>query len=467
MRVAITIFSQRLCASIREGTHDGDDLTRVLSVLTHLDPIDFTKEPGLGFLWIHEILNSSYQQSKRHKMASSVMRLLGQYHYSVGFGFDALEPAWIHSLLDFLSLNEKFCSGIQPAGPPPNPGIIALFILSDNTGSTDSGPEILLLLTSILSPTHPLQLRGLALKVFHRLAVRWSFPHMGNVADEDVENLLTAVGDPFQFSPHVPSQAVGAPARGFRLQAGEPLPLVSYSPLMAVDILIEFASSDLWRDHLHRSNFMSYEVITSIEKGRRIALASMLSTATYLWPEFLSTPVKITAAIRRLEELQCLNTAQVVIMWAWTTGVINPMDGGAWRSVEADTLRFHRSHGMGRLNALKRHITSTTIKPGHAVFLKAHYGDTQSPCRTGSVRQPVSITHPDLSLPVPHFPSSYYTDIRVSRVCQLMMLYRLFGLDPTTWKEAVGAEEVDEEMDVVPEHPTTAFPFADWACDYP
>jgi hypothetical protein len=53
--------------------------------------------------------------------------------------------------------------------------------------------------------------------------------------------------------------------------------------------------------------------------------------------ELLRTPAKIIAAIRRLEELQCLNTAEVVILWAWTAGVVNPADHDAWGLIERYT----------------------------------------------------------------------------------------------------------------------------------
>jgi len=31
-----------------------------------------------------------------------------------------------------------------------------------------------------------------------------------------------------------------------------------------------------------------------------------------------------------LEELQCPNAAEVVIVWAWTIGVVNPVDRDGW-----------------------------------------------------------------------------------------------------------------------------------------
>ena len=468
LRTAITVFSEQLRIFIREGIPDESGLPWVLSALTHLDPIHSIGEPEFGFLWIHELLNSSYSESARYGMVSLVVRLLGEYHYTGDLARRLnLEPAWVPYLLDFLSLNQRSCSTTPPVESKLHPVSIALRMLSDDNEFTDFGPAILPPLASTLSPTNPLQIRGLALKVFRAFMDGWFSSQMENVVNEDLEKLLQAVGDPFQFAPHAPSQVVGSPIPGPYLQDGECLSLGDYSPVMVVDILIEFASLDLWRDHLHRSNFTSYEEMTSTEGGRRVALMSMLSTATRLRPKFLSTPTKITAAIRRLEELQCSNTAQVVIMWAWTVGVVDPTDHDAWSSVENDTFRFYQTHGTGCLDALKRHITDTTIELTHKQFLRVHYGGARSPYRVGIVRQQASTIRLGQRIPAARHSPGYCTDLRVHQVCRLKMLYLLFGYDPTTWKEVVGVEEVDGVVDMVPEYHATPFPSVDWACDYP
>jgi len=189
----------------------------------------------------------------------------------------------------------------------------------------------------------------------------------------------------------------------------------------------------------------------------------MLATANYTWPAFLHTPAKIIAAIRCLEELQCLNTAEVVIMWAWTPGVGSAVDHDGWKLVEDDTLRFYHTHGMGRLTSLKRHIADTTMDLNHFSFLWPHYEG--SPCRMGSVKRHIPSSWGSRTEPGP----MDRTDLRVSRVCQLRRLYRLFS-DLATWKEKVTAEkrvvveEADEKMDVSPGCPV---PLVVWACDYP
>ncbi|KAF9789527.1 hypothetical protein BJ322DRAFT_540240 [Thelephora terrestris] len=256
---------------------------------------------------------------------------------------------------------------------------------------------------------------------------------MKNVLTEDLNKLLRAIGDPFQVT-QIPS-----------FREGEPEGIENADPMLIVQILIQFASSDLWRDHLRRSNFDTYEDMMSLENQKKGALWGMLCTTTFRWPKFLCTPARIVATIRRLEELQCLNTAEVVMMWAWTTNVVDPMNYDGWRLVGNDTLRFYRTHGMGRLNALKRHIVNPVVEEEMAMkLLLTRYEGIRSPCRMGRVRRPATTVCRGVP---PGFPSVYYTDLRVSHVCQLRRLYHLFGGDVKPWREVVPAEEVDEEID--------------------
>jgi len=61
----------------------------------------------------------------------------------------------------------------------------------------------------------------------------WFSLRVENVLDQDLDKLLQAVGDPLQFTPHIP------------LQDGQPAFTSKYKPIMAAAVLIEFASSDL------------------------------------------------------------------------------------------------------------------------------------------------------------------------------------------------------------------------------
>jgi len=273
-----------------------------------------------GFLWITEILNSRYPEGECYRIASQVVQLLGNHFYSKDLEHPIdVQPAWIPPLVGFLSLHER----LYTTDSPSYPGCIALRILSASRGSAHFGATILPFLTLALLPTHHHQSRSSALKVFHRFMSGWFSPQMENILDRDLENLLQAVGDPFQFTTDLP------------LQDGRPVGTADPEPTMAAVVLIKFASSDLWRNHLRRSNFTSCEEITSTEVGRRTVLGCMTA---HTWPEFLCTPPKVIAAIRRLEELQCSNTAEVVIMWARTAGVVNPLGHEAWGLIGRDVI---------------------------------------------------------------------------------------------------------------------------------
>jgi len=263
---------------------------------------------------------------------------------------------------------------------------------------------------------------------------------MENVPSEGLGNLLQAVGDPLQFNPDLPPQD------------GQPMGAVEYKPMMAAVILIELASSDLWRNHLHRSNFTSCEEITSTEEGRRSAHSCRFKTAAASVREFFCTLVKIVATIRRLEELQCPNIAEVVIMWAWTTGALNAADRDAWNLVGGDMLRFYQTHGIGRLTSLKRHITDTTMETKHIEFLMAWY--IGSPCRVGSVRQAIR------SPPVLRGVSEWQTDLRVSQACQLRVLYH----DDMGGGGCCGG--INEEVNSSSGRSVTLDKFMAWGCDY-
>ena len=448
LKTAIYLFHRQLQVVIAEGKVEEPVLTSVLSTLIHIDPLQVMDSGELGFLWITDILNSGYREYERYQMASKVVQLLGKHLFKRPIPFSHVLPAWIPSILGFLSLCEEFNTIITPSSPE----FIALHILSTNRGSADFGPMILPLLTSTLLPTHPLRARSLALKTFFRFMTGWFSPQMENVASKHLDKLLRAVGDPFQFTDLPP-------------QDGKPMGLVDYEPMMATAVLIEFASSDLWRNHLRRSNFTSCEEIVSTGKGKRTALGSIFDVARDFLPKFLCTTAKISTAIRCLEELQCLNMAEVVIMWAWTTGAVNLVDRDDWRLIGRETLQFYQTCGMRRLTALKQHITAWPEENRHKVFLTVRYWTSQ--CRSGSPTWP----DPTTLRPWPKSMDCYLADLFIAQVCQLRRLYHLFGCDPTTWEEAVTVEEVDEGMGVSSGRSVTpdSFigPVVDWACDYP
>ena len=269
---------------------------------------------------------------------------------------------------------------------------------------------------------------------------------MGKFSGKALDNLLQAVGDPFKF-PDLP------------LQDGKPVPS-HYQPMIIAVILIEFASSGLWRNHLRHSNFASCEEAVSTWEGKRSAFRCMLEMEQNIWPELLCTATKIGMAIRCLEELRRFNTAEVAIMWAWTVGLVTPVGHGDWRLIGRETLRFYQTYGTRRLAALAHHINKAGV---YRFVIRIHKQQPQ-----GSPKPQAGNSQGLIPTPYPRhgtfsLDGAYFFLVLV---CQVRRLYHLFGYDPATWKEVV-AVEVDGETDLLPGCSVTPTPFVDWACDYP
>ena len=374
-----------------------------------------------GFLWITEILNPRYQEDQRERLAGQVVEVLGEHFLRKGsVYFTDIQPAWIPPLLEFLSLSEKLDATRSTR-------FVALRILATSPGYANFGPMILPVLTSSLLPAHPLQARHLALNIFLKFMSGWFPSQMENIPSKYLDKLVQAVGDPFQF-------------QDLPLQDGKHVDLPNNDPMMVTAVLIEFASSGLWRNHLRRSNFISFEEMVSTRDGKTTAVRCMLRTAFDPFPEFLRTASKISMAVMRLEELQCPNSVEAVIMWAWTVGAVNPVDHDGLRLIGHHTLQFYQTHGMERLITLKQHVTEMALDTDSVQLLLRPWERFQVD-----------------TLPV----------ISLSQACQLRRLYRLFGFDSVTWNGVVEAVDVDEEMYVSSGRSITRVPSMDWACDYP
>ena len=428
----------------------------------------------MGFALIADILDSGFAEQDRYKMGSIVVELLGRFLDSE-IGHTQMEPRWVPHLLDFLLLNEKFYA----TETPPYPGSTLLHIISTKAFDMNLGTEILPILSLVLRPIHPLQSRGLALEIFNQCLPVFFSPQMENIPAGNLKNLLQAVGDPFVANLDTPPLGC------------QPLLLGSDPrPIRTAVILITLASSNLWRNHLHPSNFTTCEEFLSTREGKSIAITDMIdATRTSLSGSKWSfsdlghlqesrsywTAAMVAAAVGRLEELQCLNTAEVVIMWAWTFGVLDVEDRDAWGLVERSTLLFYQTHGIGRLKHLERHLANKISY--HCDLLFASY----IIIRLQPLGPPGSFDPSDL-LFGPHGnciqrgtrlllrapPCSLGRDayLDISQVCQLRRLYCLFGRDPTTREGAVAVEDsVGEEMGL--SLTTTSVSFMPWACDYP
>lgn len=368
--------------------------------------------------WIGVVLGSARPDRDRYLLAGDAVALLTsgrRVNSEPPESLIQVQPAGVPSLLDFLLLSEKHYATYDP----PYPGAIPLRILSlsYSIGCGDLTQRLVPVLTSTLSTIHPLLSRILALKLFQEHGSEWLSSPMEKFSNTDRAKLLEALGDPFHFSATLHSDTEYSPT----VQ-------VMYEPMDTAILLIEFASSDLWRDHLRPLNFSSCEEMVSTAWGRHLASNCMLNKKTCFRGEPLDTPARLVAAIRCLVDLQCWNIAEVVILYAWTSDIMDPVNHGGWKMIGRETERFYRVRGTARLGNLVRGI-------------KARYRNKELrrgvPCRVEGVRRPVRLaTGREKSQWDMHY---------IHRACQLKRLYQFLGHDPTTLEEVVATAGISDD----------------------
>ena len=429
--------------AIRVGAGNPYGFVPVLSALCHFDPPQVMVIRKLWLSWMTDILGSRHQALQRCRVAGEVVKLVWEQtkHRMLTCSFARYpeDATSIPALLDFLRLGE------QTRWEDYAPGVITLRILPYGERSNDFCLTILPILASTLQPTHPLRSRKISLEAFCQLGFRWLSSQMESVSSVDRAGLLHAVGDPFQSTPDI------------TLRDDQYVFEDKYKPMNGAALLIEFASSDLWRDHLHHSNFVSCEEALSTEQGRESAFTHLKHLAER-WP-FLSTPAKIISAIECLEALRCPNTVEVVLAFIWASrGMDQPyIDLDGWRLIQRKTLAFYKFRGIGRLKVLSQHITAHRI---------CHFRGQNSQCRVEGVRLPVRTAMGQRKWGCME---DWEGDLRLAQACQRKMLYQLFGCNPTTWEEMLTAdsERADRGVDASVGQSGTPGQFVGWACDYP
>ena len=302
--MAFDVLRDRLAAVIREGRVRYGTVASSLYALGHIDLSQVKNLQEACALWLRQIFDSGYPEHARWTMANPVVEMFGKLIDSLPPGnYSHIHFTMLRPLSDFLLLNEKFCSALDE---PTRRGVIALRMLSIGVGALRTDPlllptltpAILQILTSTLLSTHPLRPRRLALCLFQRTEPGWFSTQAEASSNAERAKLLEAVGDPFQFSPDPPPED------------GKPQASISYKPIRNAALLIEFAGTDLWRDHLCPSNFTSCEEVLSTEEGR-----GGLFQETLRWGlnHRMRHNNKLAPALRRLGEMECWNTAEVVV----------------------------------------------------------------------------------------------------------------------------------------------------------
>ena len=172
---------------------------------------------------------------------------------------------------------------------------------------------------------------------------------------------------------------------------------------------------------------------------------------------------KIASALGRLEEMECWNTAEVVVMWTWTGGLVDTTDYDAWKVIGHETLKFYHTRGMDRLGSLSRHIKHPSAFSFTVCRLLGGL-DRHTSCQVACVRRPVRLRE--------EWEGDNWVITRgIAVTCQLRRLYQLFGYDPTTW-EVIEAGKSDKELSggsnpEVEEQSMPPLQFLYSACDYP
>lgn len=423
--MALDFLHRQLITIIRTGTVRSSFISSTFSTLGDIDIPQVANFQEVCITWIREIISSTYPEDERYSMASSAVVLLGKWFGPQSPAEPSPRPTAILSLLDFLRLSER----ARPTGSPPYPEVIALQAIFTTAEEEYLDQAVLPVLVSTLLPTNPLQSRTWALRLFQQPGFGWCESRTGVFSNMDRARLLDAIGDPFQFIPDLPPQDERSTARA------------SYDPMQTAIILIEFASSKLWRDHLHSSNFTSCEKIISMEEGRDHAFKCMIQRRAGVRTGPLNSLGKLLLAVRRLEELECWNTADMVILWVCTNEDMN-----TYGLTGPEPLDCYHPCGMKRRGALSRYIRANVGQPA---LVQA----------AGRVSCRINRKDIDFS--------------KISRACQLRRLYQLFGCDPTTWEEAVGVGKVagvSSDSDPggnVEASAATPVQFLDTTCDYP
>ena len=390
---ALDCLRKQLITIIKAGNAENVPSGIISSTLSTLSDLNVSRVANIQdacISWIDEIFNSTYLEGEQYSMASSAVALLGARFDpppppSIEFTSDDRATA-VRPLLDYLLLSE----GHRPTESPQDLEAIALQAIYATAEHKYFDPKALDVLAHTL-PTH--RLRSLALGLFQQPGFEWWSLPADVIADVDRASLLEAVGDPFQFDTPDPTP-----------QGRGPIAATSYEPMRTITLFIEFTSSDLWKGHLRHSNFASCEEKVSTQEGRGTAFGYMDERKSIRAGPFNSTASLILAA-KRLEELGCWDTAEVVMAWAW---INHDANHGAHEHTRREALIHRHLRGMQRRGAFSGRIQTNAYQP-----VRVLGGSSLA------VQMNVDLT-------------------RIAQACHLKRLYQLFGCDSTRWEVGVG-----------------------------
>ena len=424
-------------SAILSANKDPLSLRLVLCTLFYVGLQDLQDFRPYCFEWLDAILDSDYPDADKYELAGLTLLFLHEKAKEMWNGDRTkLEfPRYATVLARFLLLHEK-CrrEGIEPKNnrgwefdplvvSRAHPATIALQILLGTPKHTLILP-IFLVIIPALQYDQWRNTRAVALKLFNRHR-HWLFsPMIENLLPTHRAELLRAIGDPFDLyaSTHL--------AILDRTRSGETEDARLSAKVTA--LLLALTSSDMWRDHLHPTNFASCDAIMAEDEH-------LPNTITYFsnWSSALKGPggnnfSGLMVGINRLKRLRCHSAVKLILLSLWSRPITPLYDQEVWRWVERQTLELFSTRSEEHLGLFVSQIKEVYGKAmvNLVTQLKRSGGenglpDVGSPSRVDRVGGSVWTMDPK-------DPELWDWESRFYTMCQLRRLYRLLGHDPTS-----------------------------------
>ena len=416
------------------GNRDALGLRSILSTLLRVGVHDLPDFYPFCFTWLGAVLDSNYPDVDKYELAGLILLFLHNKARMMPWAGGrklVFPPLYITTLVRFLLLHEVCeTTGAEPKNRGwrfssfvfslSHPTIIALRLLQGTPKDTLILP-VFLVIPPALQQNQRRDTRPAALKLFnhHR---RWLFaPTIENLLPAHRVELLRAIGDPFDLAT-TPMFVGPSKARAHNFDD------VQLSQKV-MGLLLALASSDVWRDYLHPTNFASCDVIMAREEHVRDTIQYFSNWGSALKGPGDSNFSGLMLGVNRLKQLRCHSAVKLILLSLWSTPITPMYDQEVWRWVERQTVELFSARGEEHLGIFVSQIKNAYGKATIDLVnkLKRSEGendlpDTVSPFRMDGVGRRVRTRDPQSLGPLNY---NFYT------MCQLRRLYRLLGHDPT------------------------------------
>jgi len=430
------LLHNRLMKVILGVNRDALGLRSMLSTLLRVGLHDLPGFYPFCFTWLGAVLDSNYPDADKYELAGLVLLFLHDTARRLPCGVGrklVFPPLYATVLVRFLLLHET-CekAEIEPKKrgwafnsfvfSSSHPTIIALRLLLGTPKDTLILPIFLVIPPAVLQQNQRRNTRAVALRLFNRHR-HWLFsPTIENLLPAHRVELLRAIGDPFDLTTTLSSVGLGrAPAHD--------IDDVHLFPKV-MGLLLVLASSDVWRDYLHPTNFASCDAVMAGEGHVHDTIRYFSSWGSALKGPGDSNFSGLMVGVNRLKQLRCHSAVKLILLSLWSTPITPLYDQEVWGWVERQTLELFSARGEEHLGIFVSQIKKTY--GGAMVDLVAKLErsegendlpDAGSPFRADRVGRRVRTKDPR---GLRTFDYNFYT------MCQLRRLYRLIGHDPTS-----------------------------------